>query len=131
MPLVGFLPAHAPRMRATIILIQQQLSHNGLVRRWDGDPAGFLICSFWLVGCLTLAGDRDQARRLFEDLVARGDDLGLFAEQVDPFSGEQLGNFPQAFSHIGLINAAAGLGESAEGPGGVGAAAEHLLPHKP
>ncbi|MDG4809084.1 glycoside hydrolase family 15 protein [Micromonospora sp. WMMD1120] len=106
MPLVGFLRADDPRMRATIHAVERQLSHDGLLRRWDGDPAGFLICSFWLVCCLALAGERDRAHELFHALAGRVNDLGLFAEQIDPLTGEQVGNFPQAFSHIGLINAA-------------------------
>ncbi|MFG3641135.1 glycoside hydrolase family 15 protein [Micromonospora sp. NPDC047762] len=106
MPLVGFLRADDPRMRSTIRAVEQRLSHDGLLRRWDGDPAGFLICSFWLVCCLALAGERDRAHELFRGLAERVNDLGLFAEQIDPLTGEQLGNFPQAFSHIGLINAA-------------------------
>jgi GH15 family glucan-1,4-alpha-glucosidase len=114
MPLVGFLPADDPRMRATMDLVERRLSHDGLLRRWDGDPAGFVICSFWLVGCLALAGEQERAERLFEQLVARVNDLGLFAEQIDPVTGEQLGNFPQAFSHIGLINAAWRLTETAD-----------------
>ncbi|SCF30228.1 glycoside hydrolase family 15 protein [Micromonospora mirobrigensis] len=106
MPLVGFLPATDPRMRATMDLIEQRLGHDGLLRRWDTDPAGFVICSFWLAGCLAEAGEVHRAAELFEQLAARVNDLGLFAEQIDPVSGEQLGNFPQAFSHIGLINTA-------------------------
>ncbi|MFC0005420.1 glycoside hydrolase family 15 protein [Micromonospora siamensis] len=106
MPLVGFLPATDPRMRATMDLIERRLGHDGLLRRWDTDPAGFVICSFWLAGCLAEAGEVDRAAALFEQLAARVNDLGLFAEQIDPVSGEQLGNFPQAFSHIGLINTA-------------------------
>ncbi|MEU8420621.1 glycoside hydrolase family 15 protein [Micromonospora sp. NPDC048835] len=106
MPLVGFLRADDPRMLSTIRAVEQRLSHDGLLRRWDGDPAGFLICSFWLVCCLALAGERDRAHELFRGLAERVNDLGLFAEQIDPVTGEQLGNFPQAFSHIGLINAA-------------------------
>ncbi|MGQ5264352.1 glycoside hydrolase family 15 protein [Micromonospora sp. ZYX-F-536] len=109
MPLVGFLPADDPRMRSTVRAVEQRLSHDGLLRRWDGDPAGFVICSFWLVGCLAMAGERERAHELFLALAARVNDLGLFAEQIDPVTGEQLGNFPQAFSHIGLINAAGQL----------------------
>ncbi|HEX2774621.1 MAG TPA: glycoside hydrolase family 15 protein, partial [Micromonosporaceae bacterium] len=114
MPLVGFIPADDPRMRATTDLVEQRLSHNGLLRRWDSDPAGFVICSFWLVGCLGTAGELDRAKQLFEQLAARTNDLGLFAEQIDQVTGEQLGNFPQAFSHIGLINAAGELTEAQE-----------------
>ncbi|SCL16735.1 Glucoamylase (glucan-1,4-alpha-glucosidase), GH15 family [Micromonospora rhizosphaerae] len=106
MPLVGFLPATDERMRATIELIEQRLSSGGLVRRWPGDPAGFLLASFWLVQCLALVGEGERAIAMFEGLAGRASDLGLFAEQIDPRTGEQLGNFPQAFSHIALIDAA-------------------------
>jgi GH15 family glucan-1,4-alpha-glucosidase len=101
-------------MRATTELVEQRLSRNGLLRRWDGDPAGFVICSFWLVSCLAMAGELDRAKQLFEQLAARTNDLGLFAEQIDQVTGEQLGNFPQAFSHIGLITAAGRLTEAQE-----------------
>ncbi|MCW3817531.1 glycoside hydrolase family 15 protein [Micromonospora sp. DR5-3] len=118
MPLVGFLPAGDPRMRSTMDVVERRLSRGGLLRRWDTDPAGFVICSFWLVGCLAEAGELDRARRLFEQLAARANDLGLYAEQVDQATGEQLGNFPQAFSHIGLINAAGHITDAAERLGG-------------
>ncbi|MFC4017430.1 glycoside hydrolase family 15 protein [Micromonospora sp. GCM10011542] len=114
MPLVDFLPADDPRMRSTMSVIERELSHDGLLRRWDGDPAGFVICSFWLVSCLALAGEVDRADQLFRQLTARVNDLGLYAEQIDQVTGEHLGNFPQAFSHIGLINAAGWLTEAAE-----------------
>ncbi|MEH0841577.1 glycoside hydrolase family 15 protein [Micromonospora sp. CPCC 205711] len=113
MPLVGFLPADDPRMRSTMDVVERELSRDGLLRRWKDDPAGFVICSFWLVSCLAKAGEQDRAVRLFEQLVARVNDLGLYAEQIDQATGEQLGNFPQAFSHIGLINAAGWLTEAA------------------
>ncbi|MEE6305455.1 glycoside hydrolase family 15 protein [Plantactinospora veratri] len=106
MPIAGFLPATDARMRATIRLVEERLSRGGLVRRWAGDPAAFTICSFWLVQCLVLAGERDRAAAIFENVAGVANDLGLLAEQVDPHTGEQLGNFPQAFSHIGLIGAA-------------------------
>ncbi|MFG2109086.1 glycoside hydrolase family 15 protein [Micromonospora chersina] len=114
MPLVGFLPADDPRMRATIDVVERRLSRNGLLRRWDDDPAGFVICSFWLAGCLAEAGELDRAQRLFGQVAARVNDLGLYAEQIDQVTGEQLGNFPQAFSHIGLINAAGRITAAAE-----------------
>ena len=114
MPLVGFLPADDPRMRSTIDVVERELAHDGLLRRWDDDPAGFVICSFWLVSCLALAGEVDRAEALLRQCAGRVNDLGLFAEQIDPTTGEQLGNFPQAFSHIGLINAAGQLTEAAE-----------------
>ncbi|MBM0259015.1 glycoside hydrolase family 15 protein [Micromonospora sp. 4G55] len=109
MPLVDFLPADDPRMRSTMDVVERRLSRDGLLRRWDDDPAGFVICTFWLVGCLAKAGERDRAGRVFEQLAARVNDLGLYAEQIDQVTGEHLGNFPQAFSHIGLINAAGHL----------------------
>ncbi|WP_433280032.1 glycoside hydrolase family 15 protein [Micromonospora sp. CA-244673] len=128
MPLVGFLPAGDPRMRSTIRVIEERLSHDGLLRRWAGDPAGFLICSFWLVSCLALAGERARAGQLFERLAARANDLGLFSEQIDPYSGEALGNFPQAFSHIGLINAAGDLTDLDAGRHDVPPAPDRLIP---
>ncbi|GIG90815.1 glycoside hydrolase family 15 protein [Plantactinospora endophytica] len=106
MPIVGIVPATDERMRATIRLVEERLSRGGLVRRWSEDPAGFTLCSFWLVQCLALAGERDRAAAMFENVAGVANDLGLLAEQVDPYTGEQLGNFPQAFSHIGLISAA-------------------------
>ncbi|MFC7549940.1 glycoside hydrolase family 15 protein [Plantactinospora sp. GCM10030261] len=120
MPVVGFLPATDSRMWATIERVERVLAHDGLVRRWDGDPAGFFLCSFWLVQCLALAGRRDRATALFETVVAHANDLGLLAEQVDLDTGEQLGNIPQAFSHIGLITAAWSLAEAAPAAMGVG-----------
>ncbi|WP_410814072.1 glycoside hydrolase family 15 protein [Micromonospora sp. 067-2] len=132
MPLVGFLPAHDPRMRSTVRAVEQRLSHDGLLRRWDGDPAGFVICSFWLVGCLAMAGERDRAHELFRALASRVNDLGLFAEQIDPRTGEQLGNFPQAFSHIGLINAAGQLTDMEQNPPlrTLGTPPPHFMPRR-
>jgi GH15 family glucan-1,4-alpha-glucosidase len=118
MPLVGFLPATDPRIRGTIEAIERTLVHDGYVRRYetspsvDGLPEGegtFLICSFWLVDCLVYLGRRDEARRLFDRLLAVRNDLGLFAEQYDPVAKRLLGNFPQAFSHVALVNAAYNL----------------------
>ncbi|MGW4461289.1 glycoside hydrolase family 15 protein [Micromonospora sp. NPDC004704] len=106
MPLARFLPATDPRMRSTIEAIESRLGTDGLIRRWSGDPAAFVLCTFWLVECLVLAGERERAEALFERTLARGNDLGLFAEQIDPASGQHLGNTPQALSHVGLINAA-------------------------
>ncbi|GAB3138855.1 glycoside hydrolase family 15 protein [Micromonospora sonneratiae] len=113
LPLVHFLPATDPRMRATIHAIETRLTVDGLVRRWSGDPAGFVLCTFWLVECLALAGEYDRAVALFERTAAHANDVGLFAEQLAPATGEHLGNTPQALSHIGLINAAWRLTESA------------------
>ncbi|WP_184539370.1 glycoside hydrolase family 15 protein [Micromonospora polyrhachis] len=111
LPLVHFLPATDPRMRATIHAIESRLTVNGLVRRWSGDPAGFVLCTFWLVECLALAGEYHRAVELFDRTVAHANDVGLFAEQLAP-DGAHLGNTPQALSHIGLINAAWRLTES-------------------
>ncbi|TFV57960.1 glycoside hydrolase family 15 protein [Geodermatophilus sp. DF01-2] len=115
MPLVGFLPADDPRMLATIEAVRDRLTDGRLVRRWAEDTAGFVICSFWLVECLALAGKVEEADDWFTHLLDYGNDLGLFAEETDPASGEQLGNFPQAFSHVGLVNAAWRLTERASG----------------
>jgi len=117
MPLVGFLPAQDPRMRATIEAIAADLTQDGLVLRYrvhegdnhDGLVGGegtFVLCSFWLVACLALLGERDRARDLFERVTGYANDLGLLAEEIDTTTGELLGNFPQAFSHIGLVVAA-------------------------
>ncbi|MGC5020422.1 glycoside hydrolase family 15 protein [Micromonospora sp. DT47] len=107
LPVVHFLPATDPRMRSTIEAVERELgTADGLVRRWSTDPAGFVLCSFWLVECLVMAGEQERARRLFEKVLGHANDVGLFAEQVDLRTGAQLGNTPQALSHIGLINAA-------------------------
>lgn len=106
MPLVGFLPADDPRMRATIEVIDRELNRDGLVHRWAGDENGFFLCTYWLVECLARIGELERARSLFERTTAYANDLGLLAEMADPATGAQLGNFPQAFSHVGIINAA-------------------------
>jgi GH15 family glucan-1,4-alpha-glucosidase len=112
-PEVGFVPRDDPRVRATVDRIEEELCRDGFVYRYrdtdDGLPGGegaFLICSFWLVDNLVFSGRRERARELFERLISHANDLGLLAEQFDPVAGEQLGNFPQAFSHMGLINSA-------------------------
>ena len=117
MPLVGFLPASDPKMRATIEAIADELTQDGLVLRYlndqglnadglEGEEGTFVICSFWLASCLAQAGEVERAEAIFERLVGYSNDLGLLAEEIDAASGELLGNFPQAFSHIGLIKAA-------------------------
>lgn len=93
-------------MLATIEAVRDQLADGPLVRRWQDDTAGFTISSFWLVECLALAGRIEEATEFFEQLLALANDLGLYAEEIDPGTGQQLGNYPQAFSHIGLVNAA-------------------------
>jgi GH15 family glucan-1,4-alpha-glucosidase len=114
--IVGFLPADDPRMLATIEAVADRLvDQRGLVFRYRTDDEGdglageegtFLLCTFWLAQALAMAGQVDRAREVFERAAAFATDLGLMAEEVDPASGELLGNFPQAFSHIGLVNAA-------------------------
>jgi GH15 family glucan-1,4-alpha-glucosidase len=117
MPIVGFLPATDPRMRSTIEAIARDLTADGLVLRYrndaglnadglTGEEGTFVICSFWLVSCLAKAGEIARAERLFQQLAGYANDLGLLAEEIDTANDEQLGNFPQAFSHIGLITAA-------------------------
>jgi alpha,alpha-trehalase len=113
MPIVGFLPATDPRMRSTIDAIAERLSdERGLVYRYrasdglDGEEGTFLLCTFWLAQAQALTGEVKQARKTFEQAIAYANDVGLLAEEVDPASNELLGNFPQAFSHIGLVNAA-------------------------
>lgn len=113
----GYQELSSPRMRATFERIQERLSKNGLLYRYheaDGLPSGegaFGICSFWAVECRALLGDIDGARALFEHLLSFGNDVGLFAEEIDPNDGAALGNFPQAFTHVGLINAALTLAQ--------------------
>jgi GH15 family glucan-1,4-alpha-glucosidase len=120
-PLVGFLPAEDPRVRGTVAAIERELTADGLVRRYttgsgvDGLPSGegmFLACSFWLVDNLVLLGRREEARRLYDRLLALRNDVGLLAEQYDPRARRQLGNFPQALSHIALINSACNLSQT-------------------
>lgn len=113
MPIVGFLDANEPRMRATIEAVAARLTdEHGFVFRYlgrDGLPGRegtFGICTFWLAQCLALAGEIDRAESLFKVMADAANDLGLLAEEVDPVTREPLGNFPQAFTHIGLINAA-------------------------
>ena len=114
-PLVGFLPPDDPRIVGTVEAIEGKLLRDGFVIRYDtgeakdGLPEGegaFLACSFWLVGCYALLGRVKDARRLFDRLVGLCNDVGLLAEEYDPRRKRLVGNFPQAFSHIGLINAA-------------------------
>jgi len=112
LPIVGFLPAGDERMLATIETVERELGAGGLVRRWPSDRSGFLICTYWLVECLSLAGQQERATAWFEGATAHANDLGLLSEEADPTSGELLGNYPQAFSHVGLINAAWRLGQA-------------------
>ena len=124
MPLVGFLPADDPRLLGTIKAIEQELLHDGLVLRYlpDADVEGitggegyFLPCSFWLADNYALQGRTHEAHALFERLLSLRNDVGLLSEEFDPVKGELLGNFPQAFSHVALVNTAHNLSE-ARGP---------------
>jgi GH15 family glucan-1,4-alpha-glucosidase len=115
LPLVGFLDVRDPRMAATVELIEAKLGDEGLVRRWAADPGGFVLCTYWLVECLAMAGHDERARALFDLATSRANDLGLLAEEADPRSGAPLGNVPQAFSHVGLINAAWRLAHPRDG----------------
>jgi GH15 family glucan-1,4-alpha-glucosidase len=121
-PLVGFLPADDPRVKGTVAAIQRELTVDGLVHRYapegsqsvDGLPPGegtFLACTFWLADNLALMGRREEALAIFERLLTLRNDVGLLAEEFDPSSGRQLGNFPQAFSHVALVNTANYLSE--------------------
>ncbi|MGH7697687.1 MAG: glycoside hydrolase family 15 protein [Candidatus Dormibacteria bacterium] len=123
-PLLRFLPALDPRMRQTVKTIQRDLTdENGFVYRYRRDDGlgvsegTFLLCSFWLVDNLAMQGQLGPARDLFERLISHGNDLGLFSEELDPDSGELLGNYPQAFTHLAIINAAAHLERAAQNRG--------------
>jgi GH15 family glucan-1,4-alpha-glucosidase len=114
MPLVRFLPADDPRVRATVLAIADELTENGLVLRYrvgqtddgfEGEEGTFTICSFWLVSALAEIGEQARARGLCERLLSLASALGLYGEQIDATTGRHLGNFPQAFTHLALINA--------------------------
>jgi alpha,alpha-trehalase len=114
MPLLGFLPPDDPRLRATVLAIADELTQHGLVLRYrveetddglSGEEGTFTICSWWLVSCLAIIGEHQRARRLCEKLLAHATSLGLYAEEIEATSGRHLGNFPQAFTHLGLVNA--------------------------
>jgi GH15 family glucan-1,4-alpha-glucosidase len=124
LPIAGFLPATDPRVRSTIDAIDAKLTdQRGLVYRYrshdglEGAEGTFLICTFWLAQALAEAGELERARRKFEQAISYANDVGLLSEEVDPASGELLGNFPQAFSHIGLVNAAYAISLAEQRPG--------------
>ena len=119
-PLVGFLPPDDPRVIGTVNAIQRELTRDGFVERYrtealiDGLTPGegvFLPCSFWLVDALVMLGRDDEARELFEKLLSVSNDLGLLSEEYDPSAKRLLGNFPQAFTHVGLVNSACNLAD--------------------
>jgi GH15 family glucan-1,4-alpha-glucosidase len=119
-PLVGFLPATDARVRGTVAAIERELCRDGFVQRYsdesrgavDGLPGGegaFLSCSFWLADNYTMLGRQDEARALFERLLSLRNDVGLLSEEYDPVAKRLVGNFPQAFSHVSLVNTANNL----------------------
>jgi len=137
MPQLGFLPADDPRVMGTIAAIERELMRGGLVQRYStagtddgvgGTEGAFLACSFWLADAYVLSGRRGDAQALFERLLELRNDLGLLAEEYDPQAGRLLGNFPQAFSHIGLINTAHNLA-TRKGP--AQQRAEQVAPRQP
>ncbi|WP_329205205.1 glycoside hydrolase family 15 protein [Streptomyces sp. NBC_01696] len=115
----GFLPPDDPRVTGTVDAVRRELAHDGLIRRYSteggsvdglpGDEGAFIACSFWLVDALKRTGRTDEAEELFERLLELRNDVGLLAEEYDSVAGRQLGNYPQAFSHIGLVNSAVDL----------------------
>ncbi len=113
-PLMGFLPPTDERVKATVLAIADELTENGLVLRYRieetedglaGEEGTFTICSFWLVSALAMIGELPRARALCERLLSLGSSLQLYAEEIDPHTGRHLGNFPQAFTHLALVNA--------------------------
>jgi hypothetical protein len=151
-PMVDFLPATDPRVRGTIEAIERELVEGDFVLRYrtqdtgevdglSGREGAFLACSFWLVDCLMLLGRENDARQLFQRLLDLRNDLGLLSEEYDPVAGRLVGNFPQAFSHVSLVNSAAnisghakpaadhvflGLARQALGGGPAGMATRHM-----
>ncbi len=136
LPLVGFLPPEDPRVISTVEAVERELVEDGFVLRYRTDDDGsvdgltgregaFLACSFWLVDCLHLIGRADDARVLFERLAGLTTDLGLLSEEYDPVAKRLVGNFPQAFSHVSLVNSACRLaGHPSPGPGQIHIAAK-------
>ena len=125
MPLVGFLPAEDPRVIGTVKAVEKNLMRDGFVERYTQDPAVdgiphgegvFLACSFWLADNYELQGRHKDAVRMFERLLEIRNDVGLLSEEYDPVAKRQLGNFPQAFSHVGLVNTAFNLTGRSKGP---------------
>lgn len=118
MPLVGFLPARDPKMTSTIERIREELSEDDLIYRYKvddgqlGKEGTFTVCSFWMVDCLTRLGKLRDAEGLLNQLTKRSNHLGLYSEEIDPKTGEALGNFPQAYTHMGLITASVHLEEA-------------------
>jgi GH15 family glucan-1,4-alpha-glucosidase len=121
-PALGLLPANDPAVTRTVERVTSELSDStGLLHRYvaddglDGGEGAFLLCSFWLVDVLTFAGRVDEAERVLERLLALANDVGLYAEEVDPATGEHLGNTPQAFTHMALVTSCAHLSAARRG----------------
>jgi GH15 family glucan-1,4-alpha-glucosidase len=113
-PIMGFLPGDDDRVRATVLAIADELTKDGLVLRYrvdatddglSGEEGTFTICSFWLVSALTIIGEVERARALYQKLLSFAGPLHLYAEEIDAATGQHLGNFPQAFTHLALIDA--------------------------
>jgi GH15 family glucan-1,4-alpha-glucosidase len=126
-PVVGFLSPDGPRVKGTVAAIEKHLVRDGFVLRYDtgksddGLPPGegaFLACTFWLADNYALVGERDKVERLFERLCGLANEVGVLAEEYDPAGKRLVGNFPQAFSHVGLVNTAMNLSRPASGPAG-------------
>ncbi len=125
-PLMGFLPPDDPRVRATVLAIADELTEDGLVLRYrtdatdtgfEGKEGTFTICSFWLVTALAMVGETDRARALCEKLLSFAGPLSLYAEEIDVETGQHLGNFPQAFTHLALIEAVSQLIDAEQAAG--------------
>lgn len=138
-PSVGFLPGDDPRVRSTIEQVEKTLRHGCLVDRYQTDEevdglapgeGSFLACSFWLVTALCLAGRRDEAQQLFDELLGLRNDVGLLSEEYDGKAGRMTGNFPQAFSHLALVEAAATLAEEGSAAAGAGQDAPRRTPSR-
>jgi GH15 family glucan-1,4-alpha-glucosidase len=117
-PIFGFLPRDDDRLRKSVLAVADDLTEDGFVLRYrtgetddglSGKEGSFMICSFWLVSALAIVGEQQRARDLMEKLLSVASPLGLYAEEYDTSTGRHLGNFPQAFSHLALIQAAGGI----------------------
>ena len=126
LPIMGFLPPDDKRIRATVLAIADELTEDGLVLRYkvdttdtgfEGKEGTFTICSFWLVSALAMIGETERARALCQKLLSFAGPLHLYAEEIDTSTGEHMGNFPQAFTHLALIEAVSQLIEPRRRPG--------------